>query len=658
MTSRRHLALLSILVLICGLAITAMPYVERASYFYYDFLQRHSQIEHDDEVQLILLDQQSIDQMSITDGINYPWPREYYGVISLMAKEFGAKILFFDFLFTEPSAYGHADDERFSSMIKESGIATFFPAGARNDSIKPPIAELAKNAKGVGAVHFKSSDDGVYRKVPSSLTGNNGEIKSISYLLAHYLGHDSLSVENAIHFYKNPLSATPFYLLLQAYHQLQLAEAGQDHLLLKTIREKLKNKIWMVGASAPGLMDLRPTPIRSNSSGVSVHASSLLNLLRKEEVRFASFYYYFLIAPVLLFLLGAVIFQFKRPLGAIVCSFSFSAILPFLLSSLFFVLFKLWLNPLVLLFALFLQMIVLLAYRFQQEWLTQMRISKSLEHTMSHEMLDLVKLGGFDSLTNHQHRDVTILFSDIADFTTISELLDPDQLAKLLNGYFDEVVSLIFENHGYVDKFVGDAVMAVWGAPLNQVNHARLALNAAREYHRRLELFNQKMRAQDPLMPIISARVGVHSGEVVAGNIGSSRRFNYTFIGDNVNLASRLEALSKKYHLNLLFSRQCVLAAGVMDDPYLLHIDRIAVKGKDIATDIYTFITDDQMAFKQSYLDGLDLYFNQSFKEASIFFSQAEIFPAAQVLLSRCDEILKNGIPKNYHHGVWCYDSK
>ncbi len=357
-------------------------------------------------------------------------------------------------------------------------------------------------------------------------------------------------------------------------------------------------------------------------------------------------------------LLAFSVFQFKRPLGAILCSFSFSTLLPLFLSGILFIKYQLWLNPLVLILSLLLQTIVLLGYRFNREWLAQMRISKSLEHTMSHEMLELVKLGGFDSLTNHQHRQVTVLFSDIADFTSISELLDPDQLAKLLNGYFDEVVNLIFDHHGYVDKFVGDAVMAVWGAPLNQENHAALALAAARDYQSRLTLFNKKMAGQEPSMPVISARVGVHSGEVVAGNIGSSRRFNYTFIGDNVNLASRLEALSKKYHLNLLFSYQCAQAAEVIDDPHLLHVDRIAVKGKDNATDIYTFIAEENLALKPLYLAGLDLYFCQLFSEAAAYFFKAQAIPAAHVMQIRCEEIVKNGIPKNYHQGVWSYDSK
>ncbi len=433
MNNRRPWALLSILVLICSLTLAATSYLERASFFFYDFLQRNSQVVHDGEVQLILLDQQSIDQMSLSDGINYPWPREYYGVVNLMAKEFGAKALFFDFLFTETSTYGLSDDQRFSLMIKESGIATFLPAGAKDGSVKPPVAVLADRAAGVGAVHFKSSADGVYRRVPrvleDELEENKGEpgvgTMSISYLLALHLGVHDLPKDNAIAFYQNQLSATPFYLLLQAYHQLQLVDSDRDHLLIESLRKKLKNRIWMVGATAPGLMDLRPTSVSSTSPGVAVHATSLLNLVRHEGVRICSALYYLALGLLSLILLAFSVFQFKRPLGAILCSFSFSTLFPLFLSGILFIKYQLWLNPLVLILSLLLQTIVLLGYRFNREWLAQMRISKSLEHTMSHEMLELVKLGGFDSLTNHQHRQVTVLFSDIADFTSISELLDP-----------------------------------------------------------------------------------------------------------------------------------------------------------------------------------------------------------------------------------------
>ncbi len=635
------------------LAMFSPPYLERGAFFIYDFLQNHTSAIHQNEVRLIYLDQQSIDQMSKADGLNFPWPREYYGVINAMAKKLKAKLIFYDMLYTEPSSYGRQDDDNFASMIEDSKVPTFFPAPDYSGTVKPPIPSIMKVSTGLGGVHLTSSSDGVYREVLPYLKGKGGKrVRSMPFVLADFLGvSTSESGHHRLLFYKNTIQATPFYNLLVGYKNMEHGGDLSDLSLLK-------DKIWMVGASAPGLRDLRPTPIDPKTPGVYVHATSLLNLIRGDHITVIEGGPLFWISFILSLFIIVVSLYIKRPCANISFSVGLVFVPPLIFTFIGWYLAHIWINPLVLIATLFVMMIILLSYRFQLDWIAQIRISKSLEHSMSSEMLELVKQGGIDSLNFIEHRKVTILFSDIVSFTDISEKISADKLANLLNRYFDEVVSLIFDNHGYVDKFIGDAVMAVWGGPLIQKDHAQFAVQTARKYNQCLIKFNKKMREEDPSGPEIVARVGVHCGEVVAGNIGSSKRFNYTFIGDSVNLASRLEGICKQYHLFLLISGETVEEAGLWNDPALILVDRIAVKGKEQATAVYTFLSESDLKDKENFKAGLKFYQNASFDDALTHFSQCESFPAAEIFKERCEDILQNGIPKNYLNGVWNYETK
>jgi adenylate cyclase len=219
-----------------------------------------------------------------------------------------------------------------------------------------------------------------------------------------------------------------------------------------------------------------------------------------------------------------------------------------------------------------------------------------------------------------QTKEMTIFFSDLAGFTTLSESMSPDALVKLLGGYFDEMTRVISERRGTVDKFIGDAIMAFWNDPEQIDEHAVLACEAALACHRKLD----EMKKSDPALRGVSARVGVSTGEVLVGNIGSPGRMNYTVMGDTVNLASRLEGLGKVYGTPILVSAACREAAKAKI--VMRHVDVVAVKGKKHGVAVYEPLAlvrdEDPKAASVAALSerAMDAYLSRRFGEAAGFF--------------------------------------
>jgi adenylate cyclase len=178
-------------------------------------------------------------------------------------------------------------------------------------------------------------------------------------------------------------------------------------------------------------------------------------------------------------------------------------------------------------------------------------------------------------------RPMSIFFSDLAGFTSLSERLKPAALVELLASYFDQMSTVISRHHGTIDKFIGDAIMAFWNAPMAEPDHAVLACTCALAFQEKLD----EMKRADPGLAELSARIGIATGDVVVGNIGSHDRMNYTVMGDTVNLASRLEGLGKEYGARILISEACALAVG--DRVITRVVDVVAVKGKHEGVRVY-----------------------------------------------------------------------
>ncbi|NNM67373.1 MAG: adenylate/guanylate cyclase domain-containing protein [Spirochaetales bacterium] len=249
---------------------------------------------------------------------------------------------------------------------------------------------------------------------------------------------------------------------------------------------------------------------------------------------------------------------------------------------------------------------------------TEQKIRNIFQKYVPADVIDEV-LGNPESMLTGENRSVAILFSDIRGFTTISESMRPDELVLSLNRYFSLMVDIIAERNGTVDKYIGDAIMAIFGAPLRSGNDSLLAVIAGLEMQEALGKFNLEQAEKGKKEFRIG--VGINYGEVTVGNIGSEKKMNYTVIGDNVNLASRLEGLTKKYQTMLLFSESVYQKVG----RYVMcrMVDKVVVKGKSQGESIYTaskLLNDHEKRGWATWHSGLAAYYNRDFKKAKQLF--------------------------------------
>ncbi|WP_448599811.1 GAF domain-containing protein [Thermoleptolyngbya sp.] len=275
------------------------------------------------------------------------------------------------------------------------------------------------------------------------------------------------------------------------------------------------------------------------------------------------------------------------------------------------------------------------------------RMKATMYRYMTPGVAERVMALGDDALMVGERKDVTILFSDIRGYTSLTEKMEAADVVTLLNNYFETMVEAVFNFEGTLDKFIGDALMAVFGAPLPLPNHPWMAVQSALDMRRRLKEFNEHRRLAN--QPIIRIGIGISSGEVVSGNIGSQKRMDYTVIGDGVDISARLEGVTKEYGCDIILSEYTYKLCR--DQVWVRELDRIRVKGKTIPINIYELIGDrtqplppETAAFLEHYAAGRTAYNELRFYEAMQHFEQAQKLKpgdrAVQVHLERAREFL------------------
>ncbi|ERT07189.1 adenylate cyclase [Lyngbya aestuarii BL J] len=283
------------------------------------------------------------------------------------------------------------------------------------------------------------------------------------------------------------------------------------------------------------------------------------------------------------------------------------------------------------------------------------RMKTTMYRYMTPGVAEQVMALGEDGLMKGERKEVTILFSDIRGYTTITENLDASDVVALLNQYFETMVEAVFHHEGTLDKFIGDALMAVFGAPLPlRQNHAWMAVKSALDMRKRLKEFNHSR----PNEPQIRIGIGMSSGEVVSGNIGSQKRMDYTVIGDGVNLSSRLEQLTKTYGCDIILSEMTYQLCG--DKIWVRELDKVRVKGKNQAVNIYELIdarSEPLMAetehFLEAYNRGREAYLQRDFKQAIQHFETAQDIrksdQVVQIYIMRSLQYLENYPPEDWN---------
>ena len=295
------------------------------------------------------------------------------------------------------------------------------------------------------------------------------------------------------------------------------------------------------------------------------------------------------------------------------------------------------------------------------------RLKSTMYRYMTQELAEQLLAGG-DAKMGGDRKEVSVLFSDIRSYTTITETLAAEEVVIMLNEYFETMVEAVFNYKGTLDKYIGDAIMAVFGSPLPIPDHAWMAVQTAIDMRHRLREFNvkrlEKLRPQTPQeidMATIKIGIGINSDTVISGNIGSTRRMEFTAIGDGVNLGSRLEGASKQYGTDIVISETTYKLCG--DRLWVRELDRIQVKGKNRPVSIYELVglekdtlDSSQLAIIEHYQAGREHYLQRRFSKAVAEF--AEVLErdhhnkAANIHITRCQHFLQNP-PDDDWDGVW-----
>ncbi len=344
----------------------------------------------------------------------------------------------------------------------------------------------------------------------------------------------------------------------------------------------LKNKIVMVGATAQGTFDQRVTPFMRMTAGLETHCNALQTMLDRRFLRRDVFIS--AMEAIALLALG-IFFSFIFARVQVKYSLLVVALSGVLLWFASFLLFRLGYDvftalPMVEMGAIF---ILVTVFRFFTEERDKRQLRRAFQLYLNPEVMEEM-LGQPEKLQlGGEEKEISVLFSDIRGFTSISEKLTPAKLVHLMNEYLTPMTDIVFARSGTLDKYIGDALMAFFGAPVHNPRNALEASEAALDMMSALARLKETWRIEQPDLPDIDIGIGINSGPMVVGNMGSSQRFNYTVMGDNVNLASRLEGLNKEYGTHVLISEATLTAARAAGGPDCLavrELDFVAVKGK------------------------------------------------------------------------------
>lgn len=461
------------------------------------------------------------------------------------------------------------------------------------------LAELQKAAKAAGHFNPYTDEDGVTRRVPMLAEYEGAYYEPLSLAIVRtllgsppvkviygeesitddYIGIEFLDVGN----FKIPVdqhltALVPYRGGYGSYKYYSVVDVLND----RVPADALRGKIVLVGTTAPGLKDLRSTPVDPVYPGVEVHANLIAGILDQSIKQKPP--YVVGVEVTLLALSGLVLtllLPFLSPMRATVVT---AAALAGTVAV------NVWIfeaAQLVLPVVSGLMLITLLfvlnmAYGFFVEARGKRQITGLFGQYVPPALVDEMARDPAKFSMEGESRDMTVLFSDVRGFTSISEGLEPKQLSQLMNEFLTPLTEVIYRHRGTIDKYMGDCIMAFWGAPLPDPDHARNAILAGLEMQQALRELRPKFSARK--WPEINVGVGINTGRMSVGNMGSRIRLAYTVMGDAVNLASRLEGITKEYGADIIVGEETQKA---VPDIVFVEIDRVRVKGKDVAVAIY-----------------------------------------------------------------------
>ena len=569
----------------------------------------------------------AIDEKSINKLGRFPWPRSVWGRVVDRLTEDGAKVIVFDVFFTEPENV--ESDDLFQRAIMRSGrvilpvVFDFTEAGYKESGftdkkleslvpsayavikhadeplspfqakmVLPTLLRFSSVANSLAHINMIPDADGTLRWEALAI-GYQGDFYAPIGLQAAWL-YRGLKKEDLALDYRGEVRLGTMAIPTDEHGRMLINYRGpngtfsqysiSDILDRMTPPGTFKDKIILIGATAIGIYDLRVTPFSPNMAGIEKHASVVDNILHgdfiyRTEATVTLLIFFFAIAlgvtiPRLGAKAGAALFLslFIGYLGAVYYLFAARGI---------------WFNLVYPASALFFGYTSQTAYRFFTEERRARDIRKMFSSYVSKRIVDELikdpskaKLGG-------DRKEITVLFSDIRGFTSFSEKHQPEEVVSLLNEYLGAMTEIVFQYEGTLDKFVGDAIVAYWGAPVGQPDHAERACRCALAMITRLKELQAKWAAEGKY--VIDIGIGINTGGMVVGNMGApGKKMDYTVIGDNVNLGARLEGLTRQYNNHIIISEYTY--AKVEHIVEVKELGTVTVKGKQLPVVVYDLV--------------------------------------------------------------------
>jgi len=672
-----RLSILVILLLVILLQWLQPAWFERIEGIAYDYkLVNFSQVYPPSSTNIQIVD---IDENSLKNIGRWPWPRSKLAELIKQLTAQGSVVIAFDMLFSEAQQNPvlrvekalkkqniKLDLNEIKSKLDDDMI--FAQAMTNNDIVlgtlfqhdrtlklgsilAPAIIQPLKNtqhllnqyqgynasikklndvAQGQGFINAIIDDDGFIRrtallstydgKLFPSLALETYRVYSFVDVIKPIWHHqENISLLSGLKIGKSIISTDNKAQLLipfgQQKHRFNYTSAS-DVINQKITDKRFDGSVVFIGSSSVGMSDLRTTPVSLNYPGVEIHAAVFEALMRVEHQPVQPEWW--LAANVFLLIVIAVIFTFILNILAPIWMTFFALAMLLTIWSTNIVLwyyFQLHLPIIATLLLPFLISALAISKGFYRENIQRKQVKSIFDQYVPPAHID--KLLDDPNAINMagERKELTVLFADIRNFTSISENLSANELKTLLNNYFSPITEIIFNNHGTIDKYVGDMVMAFWGAPITDFNHAEHALNSAFAMLAATSILEKEFSEKG--LPKISIGIGLNTGEMNVGDMGSTFRRAYTVLGDAVNLGSRLESLTKFYGVTILVSEYTKLQCK---NYKFQLIDKVKVKGKNKSVILYLPLSKqcdtEQSTFSDMFNDVFNLYQRREFNKA------------------------------------------
>lgn len=651
-----------------------------------NFLYFESENKTTEDIVIVAIDDKSFQISNSSELGTLKFTKADYAKVIENLEQAGAKVIGVDIILSEISNKSDRQVlvdtlEKYDNIILATEPKTEYTIGLK------PISDFTEaNPANLGAILFKPDQDNTVRRQNLTFSDSEAPYSFALQIVKKYLDlRDGDSKITDDGFQLMPFSVrvggkkySPvtipitddsniminFFGRPGSYKSISFADVYENKFTERRSGNELdlNGKIVLMGEMGTGLHDEQYVPISYGQAmpGVEIHANTIQTILTQRFLSEQS-ESSVLITVLIALVLGLILFlSLSITLSVIIFVIG---VIVYMISTWVVFEYGLILNTIYPYIAFVTALLVAYIYRYFTEARTLLKTEHAFGRYVSEDVVkqilenpDQLKLGG-------DEKTLTVLFSDLVGFTSISEKLKPEALVAQLNEYLDEMSNVILRYNGTIDKFVGDAIIAFWGAPMPQPKHAIRACMTALEYQKRLK----ELRAdwQKGKRVPFYARIGIHTGKMIVGNIGSQKRFDYTVIGDSVNLGSRLEGVNKFFGTQILISGETYKYAK--NEIEVREIDLITVKGKTKPIRIYELLDKKGQLSKakkdlvEEFDKGLTAYRKQKWNEAIKHFKSAlKIDPKdgpSKTYLDRCKKLRTKKLPKGWD-GVFVLTSK